>query len=243
MKTVTMDGLQVYRDKNKYCVSVAATMTNNPSITALENLKNLDVPFLNLKEVMKASGKDNKYILSYDVPGNAKTFLEVKGGHEILKLSILNEIVKDDLLNQREFFTPLIHPANIFFLDIKTIRYMYADNGELYRSKKPALEQYKALIISMFTKYSYEQMLNAANRKEILQKKGNLFLIQLEKSKTVEELQSLIESRLNKTESDYFMYRLMEDNDRKRKATMKLSIIMICAIVSVVILAMIWIGI
>ena len=242
MTTLTMDGLQVYKDKNKYCVSIAGSMTNQPSITALDNLKNVGEKFFELKDISKDTGKADKYIFKYETPANAKNLLSAKNGHEILKLSLLNEVIKDDMLNQRDVFIPLIHPANIFFMDMKTIRYMYTDNGELYTSKKPALEQYKALIVSMMTKYSYEKMLNAAVRKDILQKHSNVFLIQIEKCKTIEEMQKLLDNRLNKTESDFFLFRLREENEIRRKATIKLTVTMVCAIISVAILFMILIG-
>ena len=232
MITTTMDGLQLYKNKDEYIVSIAATMTNKPALHELENLKNAGEKFFDVKSI---SGK-GRYKIVYDVPQQAKSLLDLKGSHEILKLSLLNEVLKDDLLNQKDSFIPVIHPENIYCMNIRNIKYLYADNGELYRSKVPALEQYKTLIISMFTKFSFEKMQDTLERRNQLQKKNDLFLIQIEKTKSVSDMQKLMEQRLSKMETEYFISGYMAEKVAKKKAATKLTVTMVCSIIILIIL-------
>ncbi len=240
MMTLTMDGIQLYKNNNEHKISMPLSMTREPSLSELDNLKNAGEKFFDIKEIQQE--KSGKYIVTYNIPMTAKNLLSVKQSNEILKLSILNEVLKDNIIEQKGGYIPLLHPANIFFLDMKTVRYMYVDNGMLYRSEKPALEQYKALIISILTKYSYEKMQNSVTRKEVLMKLDNLFLIQIEKSNSVEQLQELIRNRLNKIESEFFLMQYQEDKIRKRKNDTKLTVIMVCVIVVFIIMLIILLG-
>lgn len=238
MTTTTMDGLQVYKNEGEYIVTIAATMTNKPELYKLDNLKNAGDKFFDVKSI---SGK-GRYKIVYDVPPEAQSLLSLKGCHEIIKLSLLNEVLKDDLLNQKDSFIPVIHPENIFCIHIRNIKYLYADNGELYRSSVPALEQYKALVISMLTKFSFEKMQSADERKTQLQKKGDLFLIQIEKAKTVSDMRHIVEQRLNKLETEYFIKKYQEDKKTEKKTTTKFTVTMVCAIIILILMVCILVG-
>lgn len=252
MKTLTMDGVQLHQDKNNYRVVVAHSMTNNPSLSELENLKNTGEKYFEVESITQRENKnrphrgeklphreDGDYVITYKVPMAAKSLLSIKSSNEILKLSILNEVLIDNLLEQQDVIKPMIHPANIFFMDMKTVRYLYCSNGELHNSSVPVLEQYKALVVSMLTKYSFEKMLYAATRKEVLQKANNVFLIQIEKCTTVAELQEMIQNRLNKIESDFFIFRDKEDRAKKQKRATQLTVLTIGVIVCAVLLALV----
>lgn len=242
MKTLTMDGLQLYQNRNEYTVSIAASMTNMPKVEELEDLKELQEPFFEVTELSKipnGEGILKKIKIAYKVPMTAKSLLSIKKSNEILKLAVLNEVLKDNLLMKQSQYMPLIHPANIYLLDMRTVRYLYVDNGELYRNPRPALEQYKALAVSMLTKYSYEKMCNQAVRQEVLQKAGNMFLISLEKCETVEQMQEMIESRLNKAESNHFLYNDKKDSAKRKKTELLLTVLSICSVISLILLAVI----
>lgn len=232
MKTTTMDGLQLYKNAKESIVAIAATMTNKPSLNELESLKNTGDKFFSVKSI---TGK-GRYKITYEVPGEAQSILSLKGSHEILKLSLLNEILKDDLLNKTDTLIPVIHPENIYCMNIRNIKYLYGDNGELYRSKVPALEQYKTLIISMLTKFSFEKMQDTEERRKQLQKKNDLFLIQIEKTKNVSDMQQLIEKRLDKMETEYFINKYKEDKIISKKTAIKTTVTMVCSVIILLLL-------
>ena len=88
----------------------------------------------------------------------------------------------------------------------------------------------------MLTRYSFEKMQDSGIRKGILQKSGNLFLIQIEKCKAMEELMELVENRFNKMESEHFMNGYLQEQQRKKKNDKKLTVIMGCVIAVTIVL-------
>lgn len=246
MKVLLMDGLQLTQQNKSYRISVPASMTNMPSVEGLQDLKTEHDSFFEVTDISakipNGKGKAERYFLDYKVPMAAKSFLSIKGSNEILKLSVLNEVLKTNLPGQESQYIPLIHPANIYFLDMKTVRFLYVDNGELYKNPRPVLEQYKALVASMFTKHSFEKLQNAAIRQEILQKANNLFLIQIEKAASVEQMQQMIENRLSKVESDFFLNLHNEEKGRRKKNNMLLTFIAAGVVICMVLLILILIG-
>lgn len=245
MKTLTMDGLQLYQNRNEYTVSIAAGMTNMPKLEELEDLKELQEPFFvisDLSKIPNGEGILKKIKITYKVPMTAKSLLSLKKSDEILKLAVLNEVLKDNLMMKQSQYIPLMHPANIYMLDMRTVRYLYVDNGELYRNPRPALEQYKALVISMLTKYSYEKMQNQAIRQDALKKANNMFLIAIEKCETVEQMQEMIENRLNKAESNHFLYNDKKDSAKRSKTELLLAVFTVCSVVSTILLSVILFG-
>ena len=93
------------------------------------------------------------------------------------------------------------------------------------------IDQYKLLILSMLSKYSYEKF--KIKKIELLEKENNDFLNVIENAKTVSELHELIREKLFVDETSFF--RKLEEGNKKNKINKIKSKLIVGGIFSVII--------
>jgi len=178
----------------------------------LEELKKESPYFFALKDV---AHENKKCVLNYEIVEGYESFFKAKQYSEVIRLSILEKVLEIDPLNN---FTEkiLLHPRNIYFKNFKTIKFLYRSNQFLPSVKNLAeIDQYKLLILSMLSKYSYEKF--KIKKIELLEKENDNFLNVIENANTVSELHELIREKLFKDETNFF--RNLEENNKKNKIT------------------------
>jgi hypothetical protein len=167
-----------------------------------EDLKELkeDSPyFFTLSDIKK---ENDRFILDYVMEEGYQTLITAKEYSSVLRLSLLNELLEMDPLNTVEEKV-LIHPRNIFFKDMKTLKFLYRSNQWLpYDEHIEKLKQYKILIISMFSRFTYEKY--KREKENLLKKEKDEFLFRIENSESVKDLKELISKRLQKEETQHF---------------------------------------
>ncbi|MDR4950465.1 type VII secretion protein EssB/YukC [Neobacillus cucumis] len=179
-----------------------------------EDLKDLleESPhFFTLNDIKK---ENDRYILNYEVEEDFQPLLTAKEYSRVLRLALLNELLEMDPLNTIKEKV-LIHPRNIFFKDMKTLKFLYRTNQWLpYDMHIEVLEQYKILIISMFSRFTYEKYKREKNN--LLKKEKDEFLFRIENAESVIDLKGLISERLRQEETKHF-FGLGTEKQRMKK--------------------------
>ncbi len=228
----SMEGVTVYNTKTTYKVGISARKIEPIDEADFKSLHDNIDGFWQLEKIEK---KRDTYFFDYIMPARAKSFYDAKKCNEIMVLALLYNFLKADFLEKSN---TIVHPQNIFFTTLTDISMMYRDNGALiHEDKLPVLDQYKALCVSMLTKYSYEKVKDTSQRKAILEKLKNTFLNTLERCEDKESLKELIYARYIRQESDYFIYLEKEEravrNKKLRNITiMATAVLIACGIVS-----------
>ncbi|WP_278382031.1 type VII secretion protein EssB/YukC, partial [Clostridium tyrobutyricum] len=143
-----------------------------------------------------------KYILKYSIEEGYKPIIRAKTYSNVLRLSILERILA---INPLEAFGDkvILHPQNIFFKDLKSIKFMYRSNKLIpYIHNYTDLEQYKLLVMSMISQYSLEKF--KINKNSLLNKIKDNFLFKVDKAQSIEELHSIVNEKLNTDETQHF---------------------------------------
>ncbi|MBT2757956.1 hypothetical protein J7E71_18960 [Mesobacillus foraminis] len=167
-----------------------------------EELKDLqgDFPFyFPLIEISKESGR---FVFCYEVEDGYKPLIDAKRYSTVMRLALMNELLDLDPLHLFKEHV-LIHPRNIFFKDLKSLKFLYRANRWLpYENHADKLGQYKILILSMFSRFSYEKY--RREKGSLLKKEEDEFLFRIENSRSLAELKELIEKRLHQEETEHF---------------------------------------
>lgn len=195
-----------------------------------EELKDLqkDSPnFFSLKSINKENGR---FVLCYEVEEGYKPMVDTKEYSTVMRLALIHELLGMDPLYQFKEHV-LIHPRNIFFKDIKTIKFLYRSNRWLpHGDHIDKLDQYKILILSMFSRFSYEKY--KREKGSLLKKEKDEFLFRIENAHTLEELKNLIGMRLHKEETEHFFgWENEKQKIRKQKSILMGVTAGICGIV------------
>ncbi|MGZ4160004.1 MAG: type VII secretion protein EssB/YukC [Neobacillus sp.] len=194
-----------------------------------EDLKELkeDSPyFFTLSDIKKGN---DRYILDYVMEEGYQTLIKAKEYSSVLRLSLLNEFLEMDPINTVKEKV-VIHPRNIFFKDMKTLKFLYRSNQWLpYDEHIENLEQYKILIISMFSRFTYEKY--KREKDNLLKKEKDEFLFRIENAESVKDLKELISERLQKEETQHFFEIEVEKHKVKKQKRILAGIsIGICAL-------------
>ncbi|MBT2733991.1 type VII secretion protein EssB/YukC [Bacillus sp. ISL-7] len=168
-----------------------------------EDLKDLqeDSPyFFTLRDIKK---ENDRFILDYVMEEDYQSLITAKEYSRVLRLALVNELLEMDPLNKVKEIV-LIHPRNIFFKDMKTLKFLYRSNQWLpYDDHIEKLEQYKILIISMFSRFTFEKY--KREKSNLLKKEKDEFLFRIDNAESVEDLKELISKRLQKEETNHFI--------------------------------------
>lgn len=224
MKITLMEDATLYINKNKQCkVELGNNIVLFENDSELESLKKESPDFFALKEV---THENKKCILNYEIEEGYQSFFEAKGYSTVIRLSLLERVLElDPLSNYHE--KVLLHPRNIYFKDLKTIKFLYRSNQFLPSVKNSAvIDQYKLLILSMLSHYSYEQF--SIKKIELLEKEKDNFLDIIENAATIPELKELIRGKLFQDETNFF--KNFEEDKLKNKVKTMRSRFMACGL-------------
>jgi len=209
MKITLMEDATLYLKANNQCrIELGDNIVLFENDFELEELKKESPYFFTLKDV---THENKKCVLNYEIQEGYESFFKAKKYSEVIRLSVLERVLELDPLNK---FTEkvLLHPRNIYFKDFKTIKFLYRSNQFLPSVKNLSeIDQYKLLILSMLSKYSYEKF--KIKKLELLEKENNNFLNVIENAKTVSELHKLIREKLFEDETSFF--RKLEEGNKK----------------------------
>src|SRR5665648_833777 len=213
MKITLMEDATLYINKNKQCkVELGNNIVLFENDSELESLKKESPDFFALKEI---THENTKCVLNYEIEEGYQSFFEAKSYSTIIRLSLLERVLElDPLSNYPE--KVLLHHRNIYFKDLKTIKFLYRSNQFLPSVKNSAvLDQYKLLILSMLSHYSYEQF--SIKKNELLEKEKDIFLDIIENAATIPELKGLIRKKLFQDETNFF--KNLEEDKLKNKVS------------------------
>ena len=199
MKILLIDDLTVYTKKNEYTVHINDSKVLAENVSELEVLKKENEYCFKLSSI---EHEGQKYILKYSIEEGYKPIIRAKTYSNVLRLSILERILA---INPLEAFGDkvILHPQNIFFKDLKSIKFMYRSNKLIpYIHNYTDLEQYKLLVMSMISQYSLEKF--KINKNSLLNKIKDNFLFKVDKAQSIEELHSIVNEKLNTDETQHF---------------------------------------
>ena len=224
MKITLMEDATLYiNKKNQAKVELGNNIVLFEDDSELEGLKRKSPDFFTLKEV---THENKKCVLNYEIEEGYQSFFEAKAYSTVIRLSLLERVLElDPLSNYHE--KVLLHPRNIYFKDLKTIKFLYRSNQFLPSVKNSAvIDQYKLLILSMLSHYSYEQF--SIKKIELLEKEKDNFLDIIENAATVPELKELIRKKLFQDETNFF--KNFEEDKLKNKVKTMRSRFMACGL-------------
>lgn len=211
MKILLIDDLTAYVKGNEYVVHINDNKVLAENINELEGLKKENEHCFPLTSI---EHEGQKYILKYSIEEGFKPIIRAKKYSNVLRLSILERILA---INPLETFEDrvLLHPQNIFFKDLKNIKFMYRSNKLIpYSHNYTELEQYKLLVMSMLSEFPLEKF--KINKNALLNKIKDSFLFKVDKVQSINELHSLINEKLNIDETKHF-----EDIEINKKANLQ----------------------
>lgn len=199
MKILLIDDLTLYSKGNECIVHIADNKVLAEDIKELEELKKYNEYCFPLVSV---EHEGQKYILKYSIEEGYKSIIRAKNYSNVLRLSILEEILS---INPLETFGDkvILHPQNIFFKDLKSVKFMYRSNKFIpYIHNYTDLEQYKLLVMSMLSPFPLEKF--KINKNILLDKVKDNFLFKVDKAQSIEELHSIVNEKLNTDETQHF---------------------------------------
>lgn len=211
MKITLMEDATLYLKANNQCkIEFGDNVVLFENDFELEELKKESPYFFTLKDV---THENKKCVLNYEIEEGYESFFKAKKYSKIIILSILERVLELDPLSKFNEKV-LLHPRNIYFKDFKTIKFLYRSNQFLPSVKNLSeIDQYKLLILSMLSKYSYEKF--KIKKIELLEKENNDFLNVIDNARTVSELHELIRGKLFVDETSFF--RELEEGNKKNK--------------------------
>ncbi|MFJ7685267.1 hypothetical protein [Peribacillus butanolivorans] len=186
--------------KNRhYRLEIATNQVLAERVEDLAELQEEHPYFFTLKGIKK---ENDRLILGYVLDEGYQPLQIAKSYSTVLRLALLNQLLElDPLHNFNE--KVLIHPRNIFFKDMKKLKFLYRSNQWLpFEGHIEKLEQYKILTLSMFSRFSYEKY--KREKENLLKKEEDEFFFRIENAGSVEDLKELIASKLQEEETLHF---------------------------------------
>ena len=185
--------------KGHYRLEIATNKVLAERVEDLTELKEEHPYFFTLKDIKK---ENDRLILGYEMEDGYQPLQLAKSYSTVLRLALLNQLLELDPLhnfNQKV----LIHPRNIFFKDMKKLKFLYRSNQWLpFEGQIEKLEQYKILTLSMFSRFSYEKY--RREKENLLKKETDEFFFRIEYASSVEDLKELIANKLQEEEMLHF---------------------------------------
>ena len=180
-------------------------------ITELPTKK--DPLFLDVETVKEA---ENSIIYHYKKSNLLKNLTTIKNEAYPVKLSIAQEILKQDILQQyiKEDIYISLNPATIYYHPMQTVLYTYSANRFMPRDSHTTIERYKALIVSILSSIAYEKCLNSP---QDVSKEGNDLVKEIYRQKTISDLLLLIQESNDYTTYNYIESRKNTENKIKKR--------------------------
>jgi len=223
-----MEDATLYIDKNNQAkIELGNKLVLFENDSELEEFKEKSADFFPLLEVNHVN---KKCILHYEIEEGYHSFFEAKGYSKVIRLSLLERVLEIDPLSVYQEKV-LLHPRNIYFKDLKTIKFLYRSNQFLPSVNLSAIDQYKLLILSMLSEYSYEQF--KIKKIELLAKENNNFLDIIQNANTILELKELMRGKLFKEETEFFQN--LEEENKKNIRKIRQTRLIACGVIGIVI--------
>ncbi|MEX6702909.1 type VII secretion protein EssB/YukC [Peribacillus frigoritolerans] len=186
--------------KNRhYRLEIATNKVLAERVEDLTELQEEHPYFFTLKDIKK---ENDRLILDYEMDEGYQPLQIAKSYSIVLRLALLNQLLELDPLHNFKGKV-LIHPRNIFFKDMKKLKFLYRSNQWLpFEGHIEKLEQYKILTLSMFSRFSYEKY--KREKENLLKKEKDEFFFRIENAGSVEDLKELITSKLQEEETLHF---------------------------------------
>ena len=186
--------------KNRhYRLEIATNQVLAERVEDLAELQEEHPYFFTLKDIKK---ENDRLILGYVLDEGYQPLQIAKSYSTVLRLALLNQLLELDPLHNFNGKV-LIHPRNIFFKDMKKLKFLYRSNQWLpFEDHIEKLEQYKILTLSMFSRFSYEKY--KREKENLLKKEKDEFFFRIENAGSVEDLKELIASKLQEEETLHF---------------------------------------
>lgn len=196
-------------------IEMANTQFTYDSIEEIKNLPiNNDPLFIELQSINE-SEKTTTFL--YDKGNILKNLSTIKNESYPVKISIVEEILKQDILDKykdSEIYIS-VNPKTMYYYPMETVRYTYVANRFMPRDNKTVIERYRACIVSVLSGIAYEKCLNSPDE---VQKKGNDFIKEIYKQNNVQELLNLI-----KQSNNFVTYKYLSTQNEREKKIKKVS--------------------
>uniref|UniRef100_UPI003450757D hypothetical protein n=1 Tax=Carnobacterium sp. TaxID=48221 RepID=UPI003450757D len=174
---------------------------------------NEDPLFLDIETVKEA---ENSIIYQYKKSNLLKNLTTIKNEAYPVKLSIAQEILKQDILQKyiEEDIYISLNPATIYYHPMQTVLYTYSANRFMPRDSHTTIERYKALIVSILSGIAYEKCLNSP---QDVSKEGNDLVKEIYQQKNISELLLLVQESNDYTTYNYIESRKNTENKIKKR--------------------------
>ncbi|HDA2618961.1 TPA: hypothetical protein O4699_002719 [Staphylococcus aureus] len=175
---------------------------------------------------VKNMNKEGDYFhITYNIDDEYKSFLSAKKESKALKLALMDYVLKVNPLKNNITY---LHPANIYFKNIENIKIGFKGHEYLPQPKINALEQYKLLVMSTLSKFTYDKYYR--NKFEALSKEKDDFLYRVNNAESFEKLKDIVREELREVQTNHLL------NEEKRKKEFRKKYIRNLAIGFIVIL-------
>jgi len=223
--------VQIEKDEVKITISKSQFTEQKKSV--IDNVPtNNDEVFLNKQKINE---DEENYTIIYEKTFHSlKPLIQIKNEEYPVKVSILQEILKQDILNQykHEDVYIALNPATIFYYPMRTVKYTYAGNQFMPRTNHTFLERYKACSVSILSNIPYEKCLNTPDE---VKKEGNDLIKEIYEKKSVQELYDLISESNNFITYNYISKRSEEKKKSKKQLYYTASILGLVAIAGIIV--------
>lgn len=228
----TMGKASIFQSDKKLRIEIKKKYVTYTNLGELDLLKAQLPHFLELVDIKETS---KKLILTYNNPENYICLQQIKKKNDIIKLSILERVLANDPC-KRTSDKAVLNPKNIYIGNMKEFSIAYRSNGLMpYKDKLTSEEQYKLLIYSMLSHYSYEQV--ELKKLKILEKERNSFLNVIEQCQTIDEIHQELKQKLYDEETKYFDLVEHERKQHKKNSRRKNHVFVASAVVIALLMA------
>lgn len=208
-------------------LSISKEQFSNSRKTDIEDLKTSDderfLPIQNITE-------DDDYYNFYFVKGNQfKNGLKLKNEEYPVKISIAQEILRQDILHEYETddLYVSVNPSTIYYHPMRTVKYTYSGNQYMPKAHYTTLQMYKACVASILSNIPYEKCLTTP---EDVAKEANEFIQEIFEKNSVAELLAFITDSKDYIEYDYIQSRTKEKSKWQNILIATASILSVVAI-------------
>lgn len=187
------------------------------SFESVEEIKNLatknDPLFLPSEDIINT---ENSLLFSFSKSEQLKNMVWIKHEEYPIKLTIIETILKQDILGKYEeegIFISL-NPATLYYYPMETVRYTYSGNLFMPRNTYTHIERYRALTVSVLSDIPYEKCL--MNPKEV-SNEANSLIREIYQQTNLVDLLLLVQNSRNYITYNYIQER--EGTEKKIKKT------------------------
>ncbi|MBM6053296.1 hypothetical protein DQV49_00310 (plasmid) [Staphylococcus aureus] len=165
--------------------------------------------FFEVKDLQK---EGDYFHIIYNTDNEYNSFLSAKKESKALKLSLMDYVLKVDPLKDN---ITVMHPANLFFKNIEDIKIGFKGHEYLPKPKINNLEQYKLLIMSTLSQYTFDKYYR--NKFEVLSKEKDDFFHKVNNAETFEKLKEIVRHELNQVQTEYLLNEEKRNRETRKK--------------------------